>query len=987
MTRVPAEYKEAHLRQIAVSEEFITYGLKQGHIRVLHRFSEARALLRGHTRPIADIRFVSDDIVVAGGQDGELYAWVLSVHDGDNAIHAEPILHVKFSPGCDASPVIISPIANKPEFAVAVGNAVMVLRPASYNTTQLEIDPLDPSPATEMPNFPVQDSPTTIAASRDGRFLAAGSKNGRVYVAAINPDGTLEGKTQLDVAGASRAPISSVEWLYTDETTSTAVLLVSLNSGAQQTLYATTDDGASFTVGDTVMLETSDSEPSFIHTEIVREQQLVLLADTPRKQAYTLHWSPAAPAGSAGVRFDYLARFKVGLPVLNFSAMWNPDEGVEGAVELNCVQTEAIQQYFLDPGLCSLETSEESRAVLSPRPAPAPVAAPAVLPVTPPAALPVSPAPAKKMETSADVAAVLPPSPLVNGAVTSADKDLEEEPERSESRGSSAQQRVTVVKMSESLEARLIQAMEVEKEECPSPPSSPAASNSAVVQIPVPISLPLEVDTSGASRSTSGQLPPAAVPAAQTPTKLLTPTDILRSSDLSTATAVGTNSTTPGAIKVLQRPVAVAPVPEPPMEAELPTPAGAMTEGFGTTAPGAPGVGESQGAVLASQPDVAAAVAKELSTVHRKFAGHVSAMYKELLKAMHTEISTQNVANQTLLREAVAAQADAVAEERAAVLSEERANMERLLAAISGTLNKDLPVRLGEVLRAELGTIAASVAASVAPAVQEAVAAALPKEAGAAVKSALEKQLATALQTSLTKPIQDSFRNAFTKQIVPSFENACQSMFVQMDKTLTKGLTEHVEASKSALSEPITLANTLKESLAEFNRLGGAGGSGEFGSGGGGGLVRTSSQLSSLRSPSMAEIKSELRAMVAQGRYEEAFSKALSMQDVGIVGWLCSQADAATVLSSTPPALSQMVLLSLVQQLAADIANNTANKLQWIREAALALNPQDPLLVPHLRPVLEQVHAALAAAVSRMQGPDVQSCKLAMHVVHSQMSS
>ena len=82
-----------------------------------------------------------------------------------------------------------------------------------------------------------------------------------------------------------------------------------------------------------------------------------------------------------------------------------------------------------------------------------------------------------------------------------------------------------------------------------------------------------------------------------------------------------------------------------------------------------------------------------------------------------------------------------------------------------------------------------------------------------------------------------------------------------------------------------------------------------------------------------------------------------------------------------------MVLLSLVQQLAADIANNTANKLQWIREAALALNPQDPLLGPHLRPVLEQVHAALAAAVSRMQGPDVQSCKLAMHVVHSQMSS
>jgi enhancer of mRNA-decapping protein 4 len=128
--------------------------------------------------------------------------------------------------------------------------------------------------------------------------------------------------------------------------------------------------------------------------------------------------------------------------------------------------------------------------------------------------------------------------------------------------------------------------------------------------------------------------------------------------------------------------------------------------------------------------------------------------------------------------------------------------------------------------------------------------------------------------------------------------------------------------------------------------------------------------------------------MMTQNRYEEAFSKALGLQDVSTVGWLCTQADAATVLSASPGgcALSQMVLLSLVQQLAADIGTNPSNKLQWIREAALALLPKDPLLGPHLKPVLEQVHAALGAAVGKMQGGDVQSCKLAMHVIHSQMS-
>ncbi len=69
--------------------------------------------------------------------------------------------------------------------------------------------------------------------------------------------------------------------------------------------------------------------------------------------------------------------------------------------------------------------------------------------------------------------------------------------------------------------------------------------------------------------------------------------------------------------------------------------------------------------------------------------------------------------------------------ERAAVLAEERASIERLLTAISATLNRDLPAKLQEAVRGELAGmadgLADGVAASVAPAVQAAVAAALPK--------------------------------------------------------------------------------------------------------------------------------------------------------------------------------------------------------------------------------------------------------------------
>lgn len=134
-------------------------------------------------------------------------------------------------------------------------------------------------------------------------------------------------------------------------------------------------------------------------------------------------------------------------------------------------------------------------------------------------------------------------------------------------------------------------------------------------------------------------------------------------------------------------------------------------------------------------------------------------------------------------------------------------------------------------------------------------------------------------------------------------------------------------------------------------------------------------------------MRSELRALLAAGKYEKAFSRALSLQDVGTVGWLACQVDAASVLSREPCALSQMVLLSLVQQLSADLTTNLSTKLTWIREAAMLINPHDPVLARHVRPVLESVHAALQAAAVRVTGADASSCRLAAHVVHSQMTS
>ena len=136
-----------------------------------------------------------------------------------------------------------------------------------------------------------------------------------------------------------------------------------------------------------------------------------------------------------------------------------------------------------------------------------------------------------------------------------------------------------------------------------------------------------------------------------------------------------------------------------------------------------------------------------------------------------------------------------------------------------------------------------------------------------------------------------------------------------------------------------------------------------------------------------ADVRGELSALLRSGSYEAAFSKALGLQDVATLGWLAAQADAGTVLSREPCPLSQMVLLSLVQQLSADLTTELSAKLAWIREAAMLINPRDPLLARHVRPVLDGVHSALHAAAARVTGGEASSCRLAMHVVHSQLTS
>ena len=99
------------------------------------------------------------------------------------------------------------------------------------------------------------------------------------------------------------------------------------------------------------------------------------------------------------------------------------------------------------------------------------------------------------------------------------------------------------------------------------------------------------------------------------------------------------------------------------------------------------------------------------------------------------------------------------------------------------------------------------------------------------------------------------------------------------------------------------------------------------------------------------------------------------------------QVDLQRILAMVPLPLSQGVLLSLLQQLACDISKDTSRKLAWMTDVAVALNPADPMIAVHVRPIFEQVYQILNhhRSLPSTSTTDLSSTRLLMHVINSML--
>lgn len=141
--------------------------------------------------------------------------------------------------------------------------------------------------------------------------------------------------------------------------------------------------------------------------------------------------------------------------------------------------------------------------------------------------------------------------------------------------------------------------------------------------------------------------------------------------------------------------------------------------------------------------------------------------------------------------------------------------------------------------------------------------------------------------------------------------------------------------------------------------------------------------------PAPANQFSELNALLSAGKGPSALIKVLSMGNLELLDWLLPRLDVATVIEASEA--SPRVLLSLTQQLGADLQTLTETKLDWLAEIFTVFDvgcSGDVECVQQLPAVLDELFANLRVVFVENTTPALQKkIKLVMRLVRTAMTS
>ncbi|PSN46679.1 hypothetical protein C0J52_06384 [Blattella germanica] len=275
------------------------------------------------------------------------------------------------------------------------------------------------------------------------------------------------------------------------------------------------------------------------------------------------------------------------------------------------------------------------------------------------------------------------------------------------------------------------------------------------------------------------------------------------------------------------------------------------------------------------------------------------------------------------------------------------------------------------------------------------------------VMEVLSNSAVVALQPS----VQNTYKEVFTNYVMPSFERACQTMFQQINDSFSKGTKEYIQSLEGHIEKQRRQQEKGKDMISQIQALSDslhlnhesliAGIKGEMESQIRKGLALAQDNLNKSISETIKEhidkgfrgqqdviqnsvitaVRSravtpaphvvdshvqqlQIEQLISQGQINSAFQQALSASDLNLVVFICEKVNPQQVFNQTPCPLQQNVLLSLIQQLSADMSNYTELKHKYLEEALMNLDTQNPVTTEHMPAVLKSLQHQLSTYIA-----------------------
>ncbi|XP_037708076.1 enhancer of mRNA-decapping protein 4 homolog [Drosophila subpulchrella] len=241
--------------------------------------------------------------------------------------------------------------------------------------------------------------------------------------------------------------------------------------------------------------------------------------------------------------------------------------------------------------------------------------------------------------------------------------------------------------------------------------------------------------------------------------------------------------------------------------------------------------------------------------------------------------------------------------------------------------------------------------------------------------------------------LQTAFIESMSSTLIPAYEKSSQNMFKQLHDAFSVGIKDFmvqfntylqhmpqpqaVGANSEELNNKLTMLKQLVESSLHKHRT-------ELTDA----MLETQREVKSLEillarqvqetiraelrkhmeTQSMAmrsqaatpappyDLRDSIKQLLLAGQINKAFHQALLANDLSLVEFTLRHTDSNQAFAPEGCRLEQKVLLSLIQQISADMTNHNELKQRYLNEALLAINMADPITREHAPKVLSELY-------------------------------